>query len=541
MTDTFARAELFVVLLAAMLGLTALARKLTVPYPILLVLGGLALAFVPGVPPVALQPELVFVLFLPPILWGAAYFTSLRDFRRNLRAISGLAIGLVLLTTLVVGWVAHEMIPGMSWAAALCLGAIVSPPDAVAATAVMSRIGVPRRVITVLEGESLVNDASALVLYRAAVMAMVSGTFSIAATAGGFVVVAVVGVAVGLAAGWVTRWAVRHMAEGYGQIALTLLGPYVAWIVAERLHGSAVLACVAGGLYVRQYFSAEVSPLVRVQSRSVWELLIFLLNGVIFILIGLQLGPLRRALAPGSAGQVLRWGVAITLTAIAVRLLWMPVGARLVRIDRKYRERNPVPPPRIVFILGWTGMRGIVSLATALALPLALADGEPMPFRSEIILITFVVILGTLVVQGLTVAPLARLLGLSATDDSFEQEQRLAREEAAQAAIARINEVAEEDWVPPSVATQVRRHYENRLLRFSPEAALDPACSAEQADAQRRLRHEALTAERRTLIRLRNRGEISDDVMHQIEGELDIESLRQGLGHLALGASASTA
>jgi CPA1 family monovalent cation:H+ antiporter len=537
--ETFARAELFVVLLAAMLGLTALARKLLVPYPILLVLGGLALAFIPGVPEVALQPDLVFVLFLPPILWGAAYRTSLRDFKRNLRAITALAVGLVLLTTLVVGWVAHEIIPGMSWAVALCLGAIVSPPDAVAATAVMSRIGVPRTVITVLEGESLVNDASALVLYRAAVVAIVSGSFSMGATAGSFVLVATVGILVGLAVGWLTRWAVRHMTEGYSQIALTLLGPYIAWIAAERLHSSAVLACVAGGIYVRQHFSAEVAPVVRLQSRTVWELLIFLLNGVIFILIGLQLGPLRRTLAPGSTGQVLRWGVIITLTAIVVRLLWLPVGARLVRLDRKYRAKNPLPPPRAIFIVGWTGMRGIVSLATALALPLTLASGQPMPYRSEIILITFVVILGTLVVQGLTVAPLAHLLGLSREDDSFEREQRLAREQAAQAAIARIDQVAEEDWVPPSVARQVRLHYENRLQRFHPDTALDPECSAEQAAAQRRLRHEALTAERRTLIALRNGGDISDDVMHQIERELDLEALRQGLGDLTLDASAA--
>ena len=405
----------------------------------------------------------------------------------------------------------------------------------------MSRIGVPRNVITVLEGESLVNDASALVLYRAAVMAIVSGTFSLGATAGSFVLVATVGVLVGLGVGWLIRWAVRHMSESYSQIAVTLLAPYVAWIAAERLHSSAVLACVAGGLYVRQYFSAEVAPLVRVQSRTVWELLIFLLNGIIFILIGLQLGPLRRTLLPGSVGQVLRWGVIITLAAIVVRLLWMPVGARLVRFDRKYRLTNPVPPARNIFIVGWTGMRGIVSLATALALPLTLANGDPMPYRSEIVLITFVVILGTLVVQGLTVAPLARLLGLSNEDDSFEREQRLAREQAAQAAIKRVDEVALEDWVPPSVARQVRTHYEHRLQRFHPDAALDPECSVEQAEAQRRLRHEALTAERRTLIALRNRGDISDDVMHQVERDLDLEALRQGLGDLTLGASASSA
>ena len=541
MTETFARVELFVVLLAAMLGLTALARKLLVPYPILLVLGGLVLAFLPGMPDVSLQPDLIFVVFLPPILWAAAYFTSLRDFRRNLRAITGLAVGLVLLTTLVVGWVAHAIIPGISWAAAFCLGAIVSPPDAVAATAVMSRIGVPRRIITVLEGESLVNDASALVLYRAAVMAMVTGTFSLAATTGAFVLVATAGVLIGLGVGWVTRWAVRHMPEGYGQIALTLLGPYVAWIVAERVHASAVLACVAGGLYVRQYFSAEVSPVVRLQSRSVWELLIFLLNGVIFILIGLQLGPLRRSLPEGRMGALLSWGVLITLTAIVVRLLWMPIGARVVRIDRRYRLINPVPPARSIFMIGWTGMRGVVSLATALALPLTVATGEALPFRSEIILITFMVILGTLVVQGLTVAPLARRLGFTADDESFEQEQRQAREQAAQAAITRLDEVAKEDWVPPSVARQVRLHYEHRLQRFHPDAALDPECSVEQATAQRRLRHEALTAERRTLIALRNRGDISDEVLHQIERELDLEALRQGLGDIALTSSTAPA
>ena len=303
-SQTSARAELFILLLAATFGLVALARRLHVPYPILLVLGGLALAFVPGLPPVLLEPELVFIVFLPPILWAAAYFTSYRDFKRNLPSISLLAVGLVIATTLTVGWVAHAIIPGISWAAALCLGAIVSPPDAVAATAVLSRIGVPRRVIVVLEGESLVNDASALVLYRAAVMAMAAGSFSLGATAGQFVLVAALGVFVGLVVGFLIRHSVRLMPEGFGQIAITLLGPYVAWVVAERLHASAVLACVAGGIYVRQHFSSEVSPLVRLQARSIWELLIFLLNGIIFILIGLQLGPMRASLASDGIGRV---------------------------------------------------------------------------------------------------------------------------------------------------------------------------------------------------------------------------------------------
>ncbi len=342
------------------------------------------------------------------------------------------------------------------------------------------------------------------------------------------------GIAIGFGVGWLNRWSVRHMPEGYGQVALTLLAPYVAWVLAERVHASAVLACVVGGFYVRQYFSAEVTPLVRIQSRAVWELVIFLLNGIIFILIGLQLGPLHRTLSPGGTIQVVKWGLLVTLAAVIVRLAWMPIGARLVRLDAKYRAKNPIPPPQAIFMTGWTGMRGVVSLATALALPLAIADGSPLPYRTEIILITFVVILCTLVVQGLTLAPLVRLLGLSDEDDTFEQEQRLARERAAEAAIARIDLVAKEDWVPPSVASQVRGSYERRLQRFHPDATLDETCTVEQADVQRRVRSEALSAERRALIHLRNRGEISDDVLHQIERELDVEALRQGLGNVAL-------
>jgi CPA1 family monovalent cation:H+ antiporter len=514
--DTFARAELFVVLLAAMLGLTALARKLLVPYPILLVLGGLALAFIPGVPELQLDPDLVFVVFLPPILWGAAYFTSLRDFKRNLRSISGLAIGLVVLTTLVVGWVAHTIIPGMSWAVALCLGAIVSPPDAVAATAVMSRIGVPRKVITILEGESLVNDASALVLYRAAVMAIVSGTFSLGATVGGFFLVATVGVLIGLAVGWLTRWAVRHMSEGYSQIAITLLGPYIAWIAAERLHSSAVLACVAGGLYVRQHFSSEVAPVVRLQARTVWELLIFLLNGIIFITIGLQLGPLRRTLADGSMGQVLRWGVIITLTAIVVRLLWLPVGARLVRIDRRYREINPLPPARSIFIVG-------LDRNARHRLPRHRPGPAPHARQRR--------------ADAVSLRDRPHHLRRHPRHAGGPGGSRWRPWPACSASRTRTTASSRNSASPvnrpPSPRSRAstrsrrktgcRRRWRVRVrgtLRASPaslpsDAALDPECSAEQAMAQRRLRHEALTAERRTLIALRNRGDISDDVMHQ--------------------------
>ena len=535
-SGALARAELFIVLLTATLVLVGLARRLRVPYPILLVLGGLALAFVPGLPQVQLDPDLVFIVFLPPILWAAAYFTSLRDFRRNLPAISLLAVGLVLATTLVVGWVAHAIIPGIGWAAALCLGAIVSPPDAVAATAVLSRIGVPRQVIVVLEGESLVNDASALVLYRTAVAAMVLGSFSAGAAVGQFVLVAVLGVGVGVVVGYLIRHGVRLMPEGFGQVAITLLGPYVAWIAAERLHVSAVLACVAGGLYVRQHFSGEVPPLVRMQARSVWELLIFLLNGIIFMLIGLQLGPLRASLEADSAGRIVRWGLVITLAATATRLLWMPIGVRLVRLRARTRAANPMPPASHVFMVGWTAMRGVVSLATALALPLTTAAGAPLPFRSEIILVSFVVILTTLLVQGLSLAPLARALGLSAADESFEREQQLARRTAAEAALERLGTLPGDPAVPPGVLESARTHYERRAQHFASSSPVDVVCTDAWTAAQRSVRHALLDAERRAVIALRNRGEISDEVLHEVERELDLEAIRLGVGDLAAPA-----
>jgi len=530
MNAALAQAELFIVLLACTLALVAMARRVHVPYPILLVVGGLALAFVPGLPPVLLAPDLVFILFLPPILWAAAYFTSLRDFRRNLPSISLLAIGLVVLTTLVVGWVAHTIIPGMGWAAAFCLGAIVSPPDAVAATAVLSRIGVPRRVIVVLEGESLVNDASALVLYRAAVGAMVAGSFSAGATAGKIVLVAVLGIAVGLAVGWLVRLAVRLMSESFGQVAITLLGPYVAWVAAERLHASAVLACVAGGLYVRQYFSSEVSPLVRLQARSVWELLVFLLNGVIFILIGLQLRPLRAGLEANGEVRIILWGLIITAVATVTRLAWMPLGARLARLRRVTRERNPMPPRAQIFIVGWTSMRGVVSLATALALPLVTATGQPLPYRGEIILVSFVVILTTLLVQGLSIAPLARLLGLSGTDETAERESQLARRAAAEAALAHLSSFDGHPRVPSGVLESARTHYERRAQHFAESSPVDIVCTDAWADAQQRVRHALIEAERRAVIGLRDRGEISDEVLHEVERELDIEAIRIGKG-----------
>lgn len=529
--DGLHQLEVVILLLGVVLALTTLARKIVIPYPILLVIGGLLLGLVPGLPVVTLNPDLVFLVFLPPILWAAAYFTSWREFRYNLRPISLLAVGLVLATTAAVACVARLLLPGMGWAEAIALGAIVSPPDAVSATAIARRLRIPRRIVTILEGESLVNDATALVLYRAAVAAAVGGSVAFGWTALQMVFAGIAGVAIGVAVGMATRWALCATQDSFTEIAITLLAPYVAWVIGEQAHASAVLACVAGGLLLRQHFSEAVSPITRIQGRAVWDLLVFVLNGFIFILIGLQLGALRQAIPADRLGPLMVTGAVISLTVIMVRLGWVPLAALIPRwLSRAIRTRDPMPAWPNIFLIGWTGMRGIVTLAAALALPLTTGAGAPLPFRAEIILISFSVILATLVVQGLTLTPLIRALRLEDDDGEMEREEMLAREHAATMALTRLEELAGQPWSAAEHVDRLRVHYARQRQRFAGNGAVDPECAAEAVQAFRRLRHETLTAERAALIGMRNDGTISDDVLHRLEHELDIEALRLGIG-----------
>ena len=527
--------EVVILLLTVVLALTTIAQKINIPYPIFLVLGGLVLGVVPGLPPVTLHPDLVFLVFLPPILWAAAYFTSLREFRQNLRPISLLAVGLVLATSAGVAAVAHAVLPGMGWAEAIALGAIVSPPDAVSATAIGKRLGIPRRVVTILEGESLVNDATALVLYRAAVGAVVSGSFALGWTLLDFLFAALVGVAIGIGLAWLTRWAICATEDGFTHIGITLLAPYIAWVVAELVHASAVLACVAGGVYLRQYFSGAVAPATRIQARAVWELLIFILNGVIFILIGFQLGVLRDAAPAGQFGAILLAGVWVSATAILVRFMWVPLAALIPRwLSATLRARDPMPPWSGLFLISWTGMRGIVTLAAALALPMTTNTGVPFPFRAEIILISFTVILVTLVLQGLSLPPIIRLLRLE-EERGLDQEEILAREHATTAALNRLDQVMGENWATSEQVDRVRLQYSRRLERFARSGLMEKTAADGVTEVVQRLRHETLTAERIALIGLRNDGTISDEVLHHLEQELDVAALHLGIGERRLG------
>jgi Na+/H+ antiporter len=533
--------EAILVLLAAVATLATLANRIKVPYPILLVLGGLALGFVPGLPRVELDPDVVFLLFLPPLLYVSALFTSWRDFRANLRPISLLAVGLVLMTTCAVAAVAHWAIE-LPWAAAFALGAIVSPTDAIAATAVAQRLGVPRRIVTILEGESLVNDATGIVAYRIAVAAVVAGTFSLWEAGVQFVIGAVGGIAVGLAVGWAVLWARRHVSEDPSvQNTVSLLTPFAAYLLAEEpshyvwhyllhlpgeFHFSGVLSVVAAGLYLGRRAPYVISPETRLQGYAFWELVTFLLNGLIFSLIGLQLGSIVEGLSEYSAATLVLFGGLISLTVILVRIVWVFPATYVPRwASSSISERDPSPPWQAVSVVSWTGMRGVISLAAALALPLTTATGAPFPERDLILFLTFCVILATLVVQGLSLPALIRALGLE-DDGSQDREEVLGRIEVAEAALARIEELLEENGVQEDTAERLRGIYNYRRSRFSARFVGDEDGLEERSAAFQRLMRDLLQTQRRVLIELRNEGEIGDEAMHRIERDLDLEESR---------------
>ena len=507
---------------ALIVALSALARRLPIPTPILQLIAGLALGLAPFVATPQLDPDLVFFVFLPPILWSAAMFTSPREFRRNITNIGLLAVGLVLVTTVVVAIAARMLIPGMPWAVAIVLGAVVSPPDAVAATAIVSRLPVPRRVITVLEGESLINDASALVVYRTAVAAIVLGRFSWGESIVRFFIDAGIGTLIGLLVGWLVIRAMCLTKDALAETLLTLVGPYIAWVAAESLHVSAVLACVAGGLFMQQNLSIAVGPASRLQIRMVWDLLVFLLNALVFLLLGAQFGALIAGLKGEPLLSVFRSGAIISAVAIVVRLLWVPLVTLLRRVSRDRRRMEAPPRWKALFLVSWTSMRGVVSMATALALPLTLASGAPFPFRTEIILITMCVIVLTLVVQGLSLEPLIRAFRFEPELEHHEEE-RLARREATRRGAEALEDLAREDWVDPRDVEVLRAEVRERA-RMTEQKGGSHA-------GRRRLRLAMIAAERRMLIRLRDEGAISDEVLRGLEQELDLESVRAGAGN----------
>jgi Na+/H+ antiporter len=519
--------QLLLVLMVAVGGLGVLAGVVRVPYPIVLVLGGLVLGFVPGMPPAELPPELVLVLFLPPLLYQAAFFSSPRDLRADLRVITLLAVGLVLATMSAVAAVAHALVPGLPWAAAFTLGAIVSPTDPLAATAIARRLGVPRRLVTILEGESLVNDATALVAYRLAVAAVVAGSFTLWEAGLRFVTGAVGGVAIGLAVGWLLAEARRLTDDPVVEIVLSVVTGYAAYLPADRLGASGVLAAVTAGLYVGWRAPELASPATRLLGFSFWQVLVYLLNAVLFVLVGLQLHPILSELSGSSAATLVGQAALVSAVVIAVRIGWVFSVPYLIRaLDRRPTQRARRTGPRERLVAGWSGMRGAVSLAAALALPLQTGTGQGFPQRNLIIFMTFGVILATLVLQGLTLPWLIRRLGLH-RDDSEAQEELRGRLRATDAALARLEELAAEEWTRDDTVERMRGLYQFRRRRLKARAGyLADDGYQDRSLAYQRLVRELLEAQRREIVRLRNQGQISNEVMHRIERDLDLEDAR---------------
>jgi CPA1 family monovalent cation:H+ antiporter len=506
-------------LLAALGALLALAPTLRVPVPVLLVSGGVVLSFVPGLPRIVLPPDIVLVALLPPLLYSAAFFTSLRDLRSNLRPISLLAVGLVGATMTGVAAVAHEWL-GLSWAAAFTLGAVVSPTDALAVTEIAGRVEMPRRLVAILEGESLVNDGTALVLYKAAVGAAVGSGFSLLHVGARLVLNVIAGVAFGLAVGYLVRQVRRRIEDPPVEVALAVITGYLAYLPASAAGVSGVLAAVTAGVYMGWYTPELTSVETRLSGNAFWEILTFLVNALLFVLVGLQLRPIVHALS-GSRDFV-GDAVLICLTVVALRIVWVPIFTYLPRfLFRRVRERDPYPPWQAPAVISWAGIRGGVSLAAALALP------SNFPDRDLIVFLTFCVIVATLVGQGMTLPTLIRLVRLPRDDGGAAREEAKARIKAAEAALARLEELVADGTVHPGSAERLRGAYGFRLNRF--RERLDGAANGEveQRSARyQRVRRELLEAERQAVLQLRNEGIITEEVMQRVQRDIDLEDLR---------------
>jgi monovalent cation/hydrogen antiporter len=514
-------------LLVAVVALGALARRLSIPYPIVLVIGGTAVGFVPGLPVIKLDPQVVLVIFLPPLLYSSAFFTNLTDIRANLRGITLSSVGLVLATMAVVAVVAHELVPGLPWGAAFTLGAVVSPTDPLAGADIMRRLGAPRRLVSAIEGEGLFNDATALVAYRVAVAAVVAGSFSMADAGLKFVGGAAGGVAIGLVVGWVVAEVRRRVEDPQLSITVSLLSGYAAFVPADALGLSGVLAAVTTGIYMGIRGPAFIPARTRLQGFMVWEILDFLLNATLFVLVGLQLRPVVDSLGGYSAGELAGYAAAVSAVVILVRVVWFFTVPYLIRLlDRRpsQRARRLGAAPR--FVIAWAGMRGAVSLAAALAIPFTTDAGPPFPARELLIFLTFAVIFATLVLQGLSLPVIIRWVGVHPDGDEDHEELR-ARLVAARAALERIDALEAEEWTRDDTLDRMRRLYEYRKRRFAARAGkIEDDGYEDRSLAYQRTVQAVLAAQRDALLQLRNDGGLSNEVMNRVVRELDLEESR---------------
>jgi CPA1 family monovalent cation:H+ antiporter len=481
-----------------------------------------------------LNPDVVFLVVLPPLLYSGAWLTSWRDFQKNFVSIFMLAVGLVTFTAVGVAYAAPWVFKGFDWRLGFVLGAVLSTTDAIAATAIAKRLGLPKRIVDVLEAESLVNDATGLVALGFAVAMVVTGerpTVMQGFSRLTFLILA--GIGIGLVIGLVVEWFERRLDDGPIEITVSILVPYVVYLAAEAAHASGVLAVIACGLYLSRKSSEFFSPTVRMQAWAVWDSLTFVLNGLVFMAIGLQLPYVVGELKGYKMSGLILDGLALSIILIVLRLVWMYPGAYIGTMIRKkvLGQKIEMPKPKQIFVVGWTGMRGVVALAAAISLPEILENGDAFPQRNMIIFLTFAVIIVTLVGQGLTLPPLIRALGLAGSGASHEEEHK-ARQKILRAALDRLNRQREKDSEEFSeVYDQLVRMYEIKIEKFSDEQAPETLHAREHMKKHSHLLREMVQVERRTAVQLRNEGAIDDDLLRQLEREMDLTEERLTIAH----------
>ena len=517
--------EIFLFLLIAIAAVGVAASRLRIPPAILLTIAGVLLALLPGLPAVRLPPELILLLVLPPLIYSAAVAMSWREFRFSLRPISLLAIGCVVFTTVTAAAAAHWLL-GFSWPVGFVLGAIVSPPDPVAPLAIARRLRLPKRILVILEGEGLANDATALILYRFAIVAVSAGAFSFERAAGELAVILAGEMLWGIAVGWLMLRLRRWVAEPHIEILLSILTPFAAYWPPERLGGSGVLATVVTGLYVSWNGSTMISAATRLQGIFFWDVLVYLVEGIVFLMTGLQARAVIIGLGNFSLLGLVGAAALVSIVVIVARFVWVFPATYLPRwLSPALARRDPSPPWQWPFMLGFTGVRGIVSLAAALAIPFTMSDGRPFPERDLILFLTFSVILVTLVGQGLLLPAMIRVLGLANAGERELQtdrsEELRARRQAIEAALERLDELAVQPGLAADLVPRLREELRSRFVHFehAPEPGENPRDSAAHPDEILLL---LLAAERQRINELYRQGNLRDDVRRRLERELDL-------------------
>jgi Na+/H+ antiporter len=515
--------EVIVFLLGAVAVLAALGERSHVPPPIALVLGGLAIAFVPGLPAPRIDPHVVLFVFLPPLLYYASFTASAYELRDNALPIGMLAVPLVLVTVLAVAAVAHWL-TDMDWAVAFVLGAVLGPTDPVSATAILQRLGAPARLTTILEGESLVNDGTALTAYGIALGAVGATGFSVGWAALELVAVAAGGIAIGLAVGWLFGRLRQALEDPSIDVTLSLITPYAAYFPAERVGVSGVLATVTAGLYIGTRSLGGVGPESRLRTRTFWDAFVFLLNSLLFLLIGLQLPSIVGRIEGGTVLSLVWQVLLLALVVMGVRFAWMYTVPTVVSSIAPFRHQHTGMRERAV--LGWSGMRGAVSLAAALAIPITMGSAEPFPQRDLVIVLAYGVVLLTLVVPGITLGPLIGRLGLG-QEEARRRADAEARARITNAALERLTELAQDEPLSDRVVERLRDRYQARLNRL--QARLDHGHDADRADEQRqgaRLQTEMLDAERRAIDEMQRERAFPADLLERLQGEVDLDESR---------------